>query len=295
MIKMVVLILSLILLVVVNSQTPVVLWHGMGDTCCFPFSMGRIGDLITNQTGSYVHSLMIGNNMGEDESNGFLMNINDQVDFACKQLKGDPKLSGGFNAIGFSQGGQFLRAYVQRCNDPPVFNLITLGGQHRGIFGFPHCPGDYTICEMIRRLLDIGAYVSWIQEFLVQAEYWNDPLDQDNYLNYNVFLPDINNEKEKKNDTYKQNLMALQNFVLVKFDEDSMVVPRETSWFGYYDPGQDQTTVTLFETPLYKEDWLGLQVLNNTGRLHFLSVEGDHLKFTDPWFIKNIINVFLKN
>jgi hypothetical protein len=23
-----------------NVSTPIVLWHGMGDTCCLPFSMG---------------------------------------------------------------------------------------------------------------------------------------------------------------------------------------------------------------------------------------------------------------
>jgi len=289
------LLVSVLIFVLVSSQKPVVLWHGMGDTCCFPFSMGRIGDLITNQTGSYVHSVMIGDNIEDDESNGFLMNINNQIDFACKQLKADPKLAGGFNAIGFSQGGQFLRAYVQRCNDPPVNNLITMGAQHQGVFGFPKCPGDYTICEMVRRLLDYGAYIGWIQSFLVQAEYWNDPLDQDNYLKYNVFLPDINNEKDKKNDQYKKNLLTLKNFVMVKFNQDSIVVPRESEWFGYYKPGQDQETQSLIEFPIYKEDWLGLKQLNETGRLHLLATDGDHLRFTDPWFIDNIINVFLKN
>ena len=55
--------------------------------------------------------------------------------------------------MGFSQGGQFLRylvlldflkgkaddirGFVERCNKPPVRNLITWGSQHNGI-GIAH-------------------------------------------------------------------------------------------------------------------------------------------------------------
>lgn len=40
--------------------------------------------------------------------NSFFMNVNDQVAFVCDKLARDPKLQGGYNAMGFSQGGQFL-------------------------------------------------------------------------------------------------------------------------------------------------------------------------------------------
>lgn len=40
--------------------------------------------------------------------NSFFMNANDQVREVCGQLAADPQLKGGYNAIGFSQGGQFL-------------------------------------------------------------------------------------------------------------------------------------------------------------------------------------------
>jgi len=75
----------------------------------------------------------------------------------------------------FSQGGQFFRAIAQRCPDPPMLNLISIGGQHQGVFGFPRCPGDnQTICNYIRNLLRFGAYESFVQNHLVQAEYWHD-------------------------------------------------------------------------------------------------------------------------
>ncbi len=39
-----------------------------------------------------------------------------------------------------------------------------------GVYGLPHCLGeDHTICDYIRRLLNYGAYTSWIQRLLVQV------------------------------------------------------------------------------------------------------------------------------
>ena len=46
--------------------------------------------------------------VAQDMENGFLMNANDQISLVCSKLKNDSKLASGFNAIGFSQGGQFL-------------------------------------------------------------------------------------------------------------------------------------------------------------------------------------------
>jgi palmitoyl-protein thioesterase len=141
--------------------------------------MGRIEDLLKkNLPGVYVHSIMVGSNVEEDELNGFLMNGNDQVSLICDRLKRDPVLnsSQSINAIGFSQGGQFIRGFVERCNVPQVKNLITLGAQHEGVYGLPNCPGpNTTLCEWARKLLDYGAYFSFIQEHITQAGYCSFP------------------------------------------------------------------------------------------------------------------------
>eukprot|EP01098_Paradermamoeba_levis_P003379 TRINITY_DN1549_c0_g1_i1.p1 TRINITY_DN1549_c0_g1~~TRINITY_DN1549_c0_g1_i1.p1 ORF type:complete len:296 (+),score=82.90 TRINITY_DN1549_c0_g1_i1:66-953(+) len=278
------------------ATLPVVMWHGMGDTCCNPLSLGRLQKVIEAQIpGVYVHSIKIGKNEGEDAENGFLMNINKQVDIACAQLANDTKLAGGFNAVGFSQGSQFLRAYVQRCNKPPIKNLISVGGQHQGVFGFPRCLGEnVTLCDYVRKLLNLGAYIGWIQNHLAQAEYWQDPFNMAEYEKYSVFLADINNQKATKNPQYKQNLLTLNNFVLVKFLKDSMVQPRESEWFGFYKPGQDKEIIDLRDSDLYKQDWLGLQQLDKQGKLKFLEVDGDHLQFSEQWFIDNVITPYFK-
>ena len=55
------------------------------------------------------------------------------------------------------------------------------------------------------------------------------------------------------NKTYIQNLNNLEHFVLVKFDNDTIVQPRETEWFGFYEPGQSKKMQPMQETRLYKE------------------------------------------
>lgn len=55
-----------------------------------------------------MNSIKIGNSTIEDLENGYFMNPNKQVQLVCKMLAEDPQLKDGFNAIGFSQGSQFL-------------------------------------------------------------------------------------------------------------------------------------------------------------------------------------------
>lgn len=57
---------------------------------------------------------------------------------------------------------------------------------------------------------------------------------------------------------YKENLQKLQNLVLVKFENDTMVEPTESEWFGFYKPGQAKEIQTLQQSDLY------LQVCNCT-------------------------------
>jgi palmitoyl-protein thioesterase len=287
----------LLLFLAVNAYaaTPVVLWHGMGDSCCNPLSMGHIQKTLETQIpGVYVLSLRIGDNVLQDTENGFFMNVNSQVDMVCDQLAKDEKLKDGYNAIGFSQGAQFLRAVAQRCPSPAMKNLISIGGQHQGVYGLPRCPAEAYICNAVRRLLNMGAYVEFVQNTLVQAEYWHDPLNEALYRRKSVFLADINNERVK-NETYKENLLKLQNFVMVLFLQDGMVVPRESSWFGWYKEGQGTEVLPMNATKLYTEDRIGLKQMNDQGKLHFLTIDADHLQMSEDFFISEIINKYLKD
>ena len=77
---------------------------------------------------------MVGNSPNEDTLNGFFMPVKKQIELVCKTIKDDPKLQNGFNGMGFSQGGQFMRAIAEICPHG-MKKLISFGGQHQGIYG----------------------------------------------------------------------------------------------------------------------------------------------------------------
>uniref|UniRef100_H2THH1 Palmitoyl-protein thioesterase 1 n=1 Tax=Takifugu rubripes TaxID=31033 RepID=H2THH1_TAKRU len=260
------------------------------DNCCNPLSMGAVKKMLEEDIpGIHVLSLMVGKNMIEDTENGFFKDVNEQVSMVCSQLAQDPHLKGGYNAMGFSQGAQFLRAVAQRCPSPPMKTLISVGGQHQGVYGLPRCPGESsTVCDLIRKALNNGAYTELIQKHLVQAQYWHDPLNDDLYKKHSLFLADINQERVV-NETYKKNLQLLEKFVMVKFLQDSMVDPVDSEWFGFLKSGQAKETETLQESVLYKEDRLGLAAMDAAGKLVFLATQGDHLQFTREWFSQNLL------
>ncbi|KAB0805491.1 hypothetical protein PPYR_02461 [Photinus pyralis] len=272
------------------APIPVVLWHGMGDNANGP-GMNRVKQLIENEIpGTYVKSLMIGGNIITDTINGFLMHPTDQVEYACNLIQSDPNLAQGYYGIGFSQGSQFIRALGQRCSTPKMKGLISIGGQQQGVYGIPFCNPDFLeFCGAIRPIVTHFAYESF--QFLVQATYWHDALNSTDYAHRNTFMADINNEL-RINQTYVDNLQALEKFVMVKFEQDGMVIPIESQWFGFYKPGQGTVTESLQESKVYTR--LGLDKLGSEGKLHFLSCPGLHLQFTPEWFVEHIIKAHLK-
>ena len=280
--------------IVESHVTPIVLWHGMGDSCCFSFSLGAIKKLLeATLPGVYVYSIRLGSDTIEDVEHSYLGNINEQISEVCDLLSKDERLKDGYNAVGFSQGAQFMRAVIQRCPNPPVLNFISLGGQHQGVFGFPNCGilGP-KVCSHMIHMIKYAAYLEFIQKKLVQATYWHDPYQEDEYKKCSIFMSDINNEL-RINQTYKDNLQKLRAMVLVKFANDTMVRPIESEWFGFYKSGQEREVESLEESDIYRKDRLGLKALHEAGKIHFLSLPGNHLQFTKGWFVDNIIKPYL--
>ena len=270
-----------------SSLTPVVLWHGMGDSCCNPLSMGSVKSMVEKELSTYVLSLKIGTSLISDTLNGFFMDVNEQIEMVCNIIKNDNQLQEGYNAIGFSQGGQFLRGLAQRCPNPPMKNLISVGGQHQGVYGLPHCSGSWFICKEVERLLNLGAYNDYVQSHLVQAQYWHDPLNEAKYRSHSKFIADINQEVTT-NPEYRQNLLQVSNITFVMFNKDTMVIPKESEWFGFYKEGSDKELMTLEESEIWINDKLGLKEMASQGRLAFLKVEGDHLQIPIDFWYKEI-------
>ncbi len=63
-----------------------------------------------------------------DGLDSFLVPMQEQVDQFAQAVWADPNLKNGFNAVGLSQGGLVVRAYIQQYNNPPVFNFVSICG-----------------------------------------------------------------------------------------------------------------------------------------------------------------------
>ncbi|KAI8833895.1 Alpha/Beta hydrolase protein [Chytridium lagenaria] len=266
------------------SYIPIVIWHGMGDSCNNPDSMGYIQGVI-NETlpGVYVHSICLGDTEDDDRSRGFFDLVENQVESVCTQLSTNPFLLAHprIHAIGFSQGGQFLRSFVERCNFPKVHTLVTFGSQHLGVADAPGCTKEN---DGVGR-----SYWPWVQRRSVQAQYFRDPRNIARYLEKSLFLAAANNEvPDRRNVTFKKNLASLEKFVLIKFSEEETVVPAESSWFGYYD--ENMVMIPMREQPIYKEDWIGIRELDEQGKLIFLEAEGRHMGFSREFFEGILVN-----
>lgn len=242
-----------------------------------------VGELAAKANpGTYVYNIRLDEDPSADRTATFFGNVTTQLEYVCSTLATHPLLSRSpaINGLGFSQGGQFLRAYVERCNDPPIQNLVTFGSQHNGIASFRRCAATDWTCKAAFGLLKSNAWSDFVQARVVPAQYYRDPEELDMYLEKSNFLADINNERRVKTEKYKCNLQLLRKFAMYLFSEDTTVYPKESGWFAEVNTTTGDVT-WLKDRDLYREDWLGLRALDERGALDFEVVEGGHMDLTD--------------
>jgi palmitoyl-protein thioesterase len=92
----------------------------------------------------------------------------------------------------------------------------------------------------------------------------------------------------------------LDKLVLVLFEQDKTVVPKESAWFGSIAVPEDEddrefsadqtplrsrTTdiIPMREHPLYTEDWIGLRTLDERGAVVFESCDAEHMRISMCW------------
>ncbi|KAI0450649.1 palmitoyl-protein thioesterase 1 [Xylaria acuta] len=263
-----------------DTPLPVVIWHGLGDTYAAE-GIRQVGQLIeAANPGTFVYFIRLDDSAENDRRATFYGNVTEQLARVCADLAAHPILSTApaIDAVGFSQGGQFLRGYVERCNAPPVRNLVTFGSQHNGIVDYRACEPRDWLCRGAMALLHGNTWTSFVQARLVPAQYFRDPADLDGYLEHSNFLADINNERALKNATYARNVAALENLVLYVFEDDTTVIPKETAWFEDVDGDE---SIPLRARKLYREDWIGLRELDRKGGLKFKTAPGEHMQLSD--------------
>ncbi|KAI9651211.1 hypothetical protein NHQ30_001249 [Ciborinia camelliae] len=285
-----------------DTPLPLIIWHGLGDNYKAE-GLAQIGELAAAiHPGTFVYNIHIDDDASADRTATFFGNLTRahishsptssiltllqvQIEKVCEDLASHPILSTApaVDAIGFSQGGQFLRGYISRCNAPPIRSLLTFGSQHNGISSFQACSPVDLLCRGAQTLLRSNTWSSFVQSRLVPAQYFRDPENLDSYLEYSNFLADINNERILKNQTYKSNMEKLERFVMYIFEDDTTVIPKESGWWAEV----NGTEITpLKERAIYKEDWVGLKTLDEAGKLVFETTPGGHMTLGEEMLAK---------
>ncbi|TAQ89939.1 hypothetical protein B7494_g1716 [Chlorociboria aeruginascens] len=263
-----------------DTPLPLIIWHGLGDNYAAE-GLASVGDLAQEiNPGTFVYMIRLDEDSSADRTATFFGNLTVQIDKVCDDLAKHPILSTApaVDALGFSQGGQFLRGYIERCNFPPVRSLVTFGSQHNGISEFQGCGETDWLCKGAQGLLRSNTWSSFVQNRLVPAQYFRDPNQYEEYLENSNFLADINNERELKNPKYKANLETLERFVMYLFEDDKTVIPMETGWFSEVNGTE---VIPLWKRDIYTEDWIGLKTLDERGALKFETTPGRHMTLTD--------------
>ena len=82
------------------------------------------------------------------------------------------------------------------------------------------------------------AHLLILPDLITPAQYWHNPLNNEEFLEGSHYLADINNERPEKNSVYKENLEKLENFVMAKWVQDTTIIPGPSAQFGFYLQGQ---------------------------------------------------------
>jgi palmitoyl-protein thioesterase len=262
-----------------KKQLPVVFAHGMGDSC-FNDGMRRIAQHASRLLGgAYAVCIPTADTQAEDTRNGYFMNWDDSVDAFAERVAQDPRLAGGFHAVGFSQGSNVVRGYVARYNDPPVRALVSVNGVNAGIGAVPYCRPEaaaaaattasteagkagsastagereavasdrarrqiaFSMCELLMEQASRSAYTEFAQKHSFQANYWRDPRpsEADLYHRYSQLAVWNNEAGGAPNETLRENWARTEKFVWIMATEDGMVWPREGEQWGAPDSDSD--------------------------------------------------------
>ncbi|PHT58211.1 hypothetical protein CQW23_00574, partial [Capsicum baccatum] len=243
-------IISIFCSIYLSSSSPFIVLHGIGMSCNDAGSTFYTSQL-SLLSKSKGQCLEIGNGL----SDSYNMPLENQVQTACEKVKGMNELKQGYNLVGLSQGNVVARGLIELCDGaPPVKNFISIGGPNAGVAFAPACTG-HPWCGQAGAVSGVGIYSDYVQGHYAPSGYTKLPNNIAGYLKGCRFLPKINNEiPNATNPIYKQRFASLQTLVLIMFEDEQIVTPKESSWFGFYQDGSYSKILPPQQTNLYLKD-----------------------------------------
>lgn len=264
-----------------NSKT-ILVFHGLGDNCSNP-GMKDFTEYLHKQTGN--KSICI------ETGAGFYESFENQCNTACEKIEKIIDIESEVHLIGLSQGGLIARYVLENCKLSVRFlSLISVGGPQYGVSKFPHCNKKSLFCEMINKITNNDVYNSNIQKTIGPAGYFRTNKNINLYKSKSTVLSPLNNERDYSSDR-KSLFISLNHLVLIMFSKDTMIIPKETAWFGYFD--EHGETRKYNESEVYLDDTIGLKELDKNEKIIFSSIDGDHLQFKNH-DIDNLMIPYLK-
>ena len=268
----------LVLATIASAQVPLIVIPGLGDACGSSISMVPFCKQISEAVKNPVQCV--------DPANGsasITTSWSTQISKLCEILDSNIdkyNLKGGFYIMGLSQGGLLARAAIETCQSGQYAKkLITLGGPHMGVIRVPHT-SNWGLGWLINLLTDDLVYTDFVQNHVGPAGYFHSLKKEQKYLQSKAPLPDLNNERDHKtNAQFKSRLSSIDEFIMVMFSKDTMIIPKETAHFGFFKDESQKEVLPYNQTNVYSK--IGLDALDKKKALFFYEFAGNHLDITD--------------
>ena len=269
---------------------PIALFHGIIKDCKSSQMQG-----IKNRLEKYLNTKVYCIEIGNGSVNSITMNLEQQSKIACDKIKQHPAFQNKFNIFGVSQGTIISRYIIEKCNfKGKIQNYVSLMGPQMGIGYIPKLTCG-KLCEYINKVVSDyeNKNPQKLMKILGPASYWKYRYHYDRYLKNNVYLKDLNNEGDVKKIEYKNIILNLNKILLIKGSQDTVICPKESSWFEFYDIN-GKNIVPLKDSEFYKKDFIGLRKMNEEGRVKFALFNAEHVKYSENEFVTHIVS-FLKD
>jgi palmitoyl-protein thioesterase len=275
--------LLLLILQLIFSKYPVALFHGLGDSCDNPVNIKTLELVSMFLDDIYVKCIETGAGYKT-----YTTSFKEQAEAACEAIKSNPSFQGDFSVIGISHGALLARYIVEVCDmKGTVKRYVSIGGTEMGVAKLPNCGEDKILCSLFEKIFNKKIFTPFIQDRVGPAGYFKIIRYYSDYLKNSNFLANLNNERYKKNESYKTRMLMLEKLLLIKFSKDTILVPKETAWFEFY--GYDGKIKPLEKSKFYIDDYIGIKKLNEQGKINFLELYGQHLNFNNGHVIVKVI------